>query len=164
MKDEYGHKWSQSTVWSVEKGTRPLRLVEAQSLAEIFGVPVVGLLRVEVHADFLSNVTRWASDQMKAEVALSDAVDKVLNAQDVVRGLLEHELPKFASELSKQDRDWLAREWDLLGPDRVWTALRSGVLQWIQRWDEESQHRMLAEDGLDSIVRERTGLERPDYD
>lgn len=28
-----GHKWSQSTVWSVEAGTRPLRLTEAQDLA-----------------------------------------------------------------------------------------------------------------------------------
>lgn len=33
-----GFKWSQATVWSVEKGERPLRLTEATALQEIFGV------------------------------------------------------------------------------------------------------------------------------
>ncbi len=31
-----GHKWSQSTVWSVEQGDRPVRLAEAEDLAQIF--------------------------------------------------------------------------------------------------------------------------------
>ncbi|MFC6154051.1 helix-turn-helix domain-containing protein [Nocardioides yefusunii] len=36
---EGGHgKWSQSTVWSVEKGDRPLRLAEGEDLARILGV------------------------------------------------------------------------------------------------------------------------------
>ncbi|WP_272950274.1 excisionase family DNA-binding protein [Nocardioides cynanchi] len=37
---ERGWKWSQATVWSVEKGERPLRLAEAEDLAEVFGVPM----------------------------------------------------------------------------------------------------------------------------
>src|SRR5688572_27521658 len=42
---EMGHeKWSQSTVWSVERGTRPLRLAEAESLARLFDVDVTRLL------------------------------------------------------------------------------------------------------------------------
>ncbi len=32
---ERGHKWSQATVWAVEKGDRPLKLVEAKDLAFI---------------------------------------------------------------------------------------------------------------------------------
>jgi hypothetical protein len=35
---ERGWKWSQATVWSVEKGDRPLRLAEADDLAGILGV------------------------------------------------------------------------------------------------------------------------------
>lgn len=164
MKDEYGHKWSQSTVWSVEKGTRPLRLVEAQSLAEIFGVPVVALLRTADHADFTSRVNRWVSEQLAAEVSLSNAVDAVLNAQDCLRQLIEKELPKFAGALVKQDRDWLERQQGLIARDRVWISIRSGVLQWVQRWDEQTRHEMLTEQGLDSIVRDRTGLEPPAFD
>ena len=40
---ERGHKWSQATVWSVEKGERPLRLAEADTLAQIFKVPLAAL-------------------------------------------------------------------------------------------------------------------------
>jgi hypothetical protein len=37
MRDR-GWKWSQATVWSVEKGDRPLRLAEADDLAGVLGV------------------------------------------------------------------------------------------------------------------------------
>lgn len=36
---ERGWKWSQATVWAVEKGDRPLRLAEAEDLSDILGVP-----------------------------------------------------------------------------------------------------------------------------
>lgn len=35
---ELGWKWSQATVWSIEKGERPLRLAEAEALAQVLGV------------------------------------------------------------------------------------------------------------------------------
>lgn len=41
---EHGHSWSQSTVWSVESGRRPLRLAEAESVAQVLEVPVDALL------------------------------------------------------------------------------------------------------------------------
>ncbi|MEW1708011.1 helix-turn-helix transcriptional regulator [Microbacterium sp. NPDC089190] len=37
MRDR-GFKWSQATVWSVEKGERPLRLSESEAVAELLGV------------------------------------------------------------------------------------------------------------------------------
>lgn len=43
MRDR-GWKWSQTTVWSVERGARPLKLAEAQSLAAIFGTEISSLL------------------------------------------------------------------------------------------------------------------------
>lgn len=39
-----GHKWSQSTVWSVERGDRAVRLAEAEDLAEALDVEVGALL------------------------------------------------------------------------------------------------------------------------
>lgn len=39
MRDK-GHKWSQSTVWAVEKGDRPLKLTEAHDLEDLLGVAV----------------------------------------------------------------------------------------------------------------------------
>ncbi len=43
---KHGHeKWSQSTVWSVETGARPLRLTEAVDLAYVLEVDVERLIR-----------------------------------------------------------------------------------------------------------------------
>ncbi|WP_292763784.1 helix-turn-helix domain-containing protein [Microbacterium sp. UBA3486] len=39
-----GFRWSQATVWSIEKGERPLRLSEAESVADILGESVNMLL------------------------------------------------------------------------------------------------------------------------
>ncbi|SDG79288.1 helix-turn-helix domain-containing protein [Microbacterium pygmaeum] len=33
-----GFKWSQATVWSIEKGERPLRLTESEALGSVFGI------------------------------------------------------------------------------------------------------------------------------
>lgn len=35
-----GHRWSQATVWAVEKGERQLRLTEAEDLGEILPGPI----------------------------------------------------------------------------------------------------------------------------
>jgi transcriptional regulator with XRE-family HTH domain len=34
----HGFKWSQATVWAIEKGERPLRLTESLALGKIFGI------------------------------------------------------------------------------------------------------------------------------
>lgn len=44
---EQGHRWSQTTVWLVETGERPLRLTEAKVVADLFGVTVSALLGSE---------------------------------------------------------------------------------------------------------------------
>lgn len=41
---QYGWKWSQATVWAVEKGDRPLRLFEAKDVAAILGVQLGDLM------------------------------------------------------------------------------------------------------------------------
>lgn len=38
---ERGYKWSQATVWAVEKGERPLRLSEAFDLDQVLGTPAI---------------------------------------------------------------------------------------------------------------------------
>lgn len=44
---ELGHKWSQATVWAIEKGDRALKLAEAQDLAMILGVSITDLIEDE---------------------------------------------------------------------------------------------------------------------
>lgn len=64
-----GWKWSQATVWSVEKGDRPLRLAEAQDLANVFGVSVSQLLEGDSVAAALG--------KLRAQALLSrDAIEQ----------------------------------------------------------------------------------------
>lgn len=53
---ERGWKWSQATVWAIEKGERPLRLVEADDLATVLGVHLHNLLQVSDVAEVDSEV------------------------------------------------------------------------------------------------------------
>ena len=58
-----GFKWSQATVWSIEKGERPLRLTESEALGSVFGI----------HAQTLT-----FAEQSFTRVMLSRALDDTL--------------------------------------------------------------------------------------
>lgn len=59
---ELGYDWSQATVWSVEKGKRPIRLTEAESLASLLMVSVEDLLALPAWyalEDYKSAADEW---------------------------------------------------------------------------------------------------------
>lgn len=77
-------KWSQATVWSIEKGERPLRFSEAIALSDLFHRPVERLLAMEDREaeiqDLASRLQRKAReiqdlfvdyDQLRFELALA---------------------------------------------------------------------------------------------
>lgn len=83
-----GHeKWSQSTVWAVEQGKRPLRLTEAQSLAVILGREVTDFVssasarQVAEASDRLVmkalNLAVGEREYVDARIALEECVDEV---------------------------------------------------------------------------------------
>lgn len=67
---ERGWKWSQATVWAVEKGERPLRLAEAMDLAQILGMSDLRQFGSTPRAHELMNAWRKLED---ASHALVDA-------------------------------------------------------------------------------------------
>ncbi|WP_146243319.1 hypothetical protein [Curtobacterium sp. MCBD17_021] len=73
-----GHKWSQATVWSVEKGERPLRLTEADDLVNVLGYPSVRLSAPD------AETRGWAMlrELRAAESELERAVERYIEAQD----------------------------------------------------------------------------------
>lgn len=75
-----GHKWSQSTVWSVEAGTRPLRFTEAQDLAVILGIEPYQLLGSDAEAQLV----RAADLSAAAAYRLQEAVYDFLVAHNAV--------------------------------------------------------------------------------
>lgn len=77
-----GFKWSQATVWAIEKGERSLRLEEAEAVARCLGIAVQDLLRedddLEVWARRQSVIA--AKDRMTASARsiVEDQIDLVV--------------------------------------------------------------------------------------
>jgi len=80
-----GYKWSQATVWAVEKGERPMRLTEAIDVAGILGVDVSdmvstraeGMFRVALRKmmDAYENLGKVVSDYEDAQLLLAMTAD-----------------------------------------------------------------------------------------
>lgn len=123
-----GHKWSQATVWSVEKGDRPLRLSEAMDLANLLRITLSQLLDA-------ANGEREAEWSLRSHVAefnehilaLDDEVEAILLTATRYRAALG-----FAKDDLTPDRyaDFIAVFNDFLA--RVVVELESGRSQ-VQR-------------------------------
>lgn len=69
----FGWKWSQATVWTVESGERPLRLAEAQDIAEILELGLFGVDRL-TRPDGDALVAMHARSTLAARDALKHAI------------------------------------------------------------------------------------------
>jgi hypothetical protein len=87
---ERGWKWSQATVWSVERGDRPLRLAEAEDLAGVLGVssasdftpePISAHITIGSHRAFeayramVASVREYLDAKEQLEIVLKIAED-----------------------------------------------------------------------------------------
>jgi transcriptional regulator with XRE-family HTH domain len=103
---ERGFRWSQATVWSVEKGERPLRLSEAEEIAAILGT-FSSYLAEDDDLAGVSEVLRVVAD---AHHALSEAI----KAYDMARFMLAVRADDAADSISdsyaEAIEDWLDRD------------------------------------------------------
>jgi hypothetical protein len=142
-----GWRWSQATVWSVEKGERALRLAEADDLAAVLGtVSVHSFLTEPVSAHIQQGVRRVTN----AHRAIVESVWECLDAQDALTDRLKrahadgHEL----TDVELVQRDLWAR-----APDVPEKAMAEARLEYEHRLREEGE------------VEDREGLEwGPDDD
>lgn len=118
---ERGHKWSQATVWSVEKGDRPLKLTEAHDLEQILGVLVSsewfrrepGLTTASRAVSELREARRQAVDalaeyfraRMDTWAKLSDAWLLMPSERGRLSGFITHALGGASS-----DGEWIIEE------------------------------------------------------
>lgn len=84
-----GWKWSQATVWSIEKGERPLRLAEAADVAAIVGIDVRDFLLDPVVASYGQELSDAHEGQVKGLEAISLGVLRFLKNTKRLEGLLE---------------------------------------------------------------------------
>lgn len=108
---ELGHKWSQATVWAVEKGDRALKLAEGRDLAMILGVSVLDLLEDQAGSDAyvwtrreLAEGGRSADQLIDALVEWSARRERLFNAGKWL------EDPGNRQQIPESKRDALSRE------------------------------------------------------
>ena len=89
---ERGYKWSQSTVWSVEKGDRPLKLAEASDLAEVFNSSLDGLLVPSFERRAITRLFRDLMTVQSYRTAVGSAFEGLLDARGELRGGLREAL------------------------------------------------------------------------
>jgi hypothetical protein len=84
-----GYKWSQATVWSVEKGERrPLRLAEAVDLAQIFDRDVSVLLQREAEAVLIEGIGAQMRRVGESMEAIGEAVRSYEREKKALRNQL----------------------------------------------------------------------------
>lgn len=84
-----GWKWSQATVWSVEKGERPLRLLEAHDLADIFKVSLEDFFGDGAEAKQEAQLRDLTNVVVKRRRDFQSAAQSILVFQDAIRDLAD---------------------------------------------------------------------------
>jgi hypothetical protein len=118
---ELGWRWSQATVWSVEKGERPLRLSEAGDLASVLHVEPMDFMQTEDFTsveDAVHGVTRMGAVLTSAVDGYMDHWSTLLSAVER-HGVLPKDLtdvierlrltPELLASMAQEDRpvDWI---------------------------------------------------------
>jgi transcriptional regulator with XRE-family HTH domain len=117
---QFGYRWSQATVWSVEKGERPLRLTEAEDIATIFGKSVFDLLSESWQTEFTRQLRLTANLAEKVEEAVADLVwaqrdlaaiaeQRAAAIDDDLQATLEQLLRVRAADVAKHYEDEMRR-------------------------------------------------------
>jgi hypothetical protein len=102
---ERGWKWSQATVWSIEKGERPLRVAEAADLAQILDQERLGpslFVQTDAESDFHTAMRQMSA----ADRSLREAIEGYFVAQGELSLRLQSS-PNPAYERAVED--WLSR-------------------------------------------------------
>lgn len=108
-----GWKWSQTTVHTVEQGTRPLRLTESEDLREIFGQGYQLTL-----ADADTQLVTAIGDARAATAAVERAVRQFLDAQFNVSHYGSQASPELQAE---------AQEFEDDSPERIVHRVRNKI-------------------------------------
>ncbi|QSZ49590.1 hypothetical protein [Arthrobacter sp. D5-1] len=86
---EKGWKWAQATVWNVEKGERPLRLAEAEGLADILAISVEQILQAPDVLGHEDQLQIWTRDIESSFLKIADLTEELLGQLELLGYALE---------------------------------------------------------------------------
>lgn len=92
-----GWKWSQATVWSVEKGERPLRLAEALSLAKLLFVRLDDLIMQELDGMVIVSLISRMTAIREAREKLRSGIQELAEHREALAGVISFAEASLAS-------------------------------------------------------------------
>ncbi|MCM3779877.1 helix-turn-helix domain-containing protein [Microbacterium hydrocarbonoxydans] len=103
-----GFRWSQATVWSIEKGERPLRLSEADAVADILG-ETVNMLVATGEKFTVTMLFRAVRDPLDEIESLTDEAFREQKTMALLAGhLVDDEMRRLAFRDSPLRAAWTA--------------------------------------------------------
>lgn len=112
MRDR-GYRWSQATVWAIEKGERPLRLSEAEDATAILGKSVQDLTASEA----IVALKYAASEVRRHQGAVSDALQQLFQDELTLASALDAYL--LHDEVTEEEAERIYREATVVTPSMI---------------------------------------------
>lgn len=131
---ERGHKWSQATVWAIERGDRPLKLTEAIDVTEALGTTYARLTNSE-----MGHVAETALQDMASAAAdIGDGLQRFAfyRSQAIVAAMLLSRNGEADGETAKRCREYIAKTPADLVAD--WARRARDESTAVQKWLEAS--------------------------
>lgn len=156
-----GWKWSQTTVYNVEKGERPLRLREAEDVAHVVGVTVNDLVRPAPAGIHLARIQEDMKDLRADFHDAAEGIARFLNSRGMLEtalspddlfGVAAPEGPEFAKVSEEGQR--------LLASTTTFDLLKKAVVQWVEEGPGQDNVAGWFEDqgGVESVTEDLTGV------
>lgn len=157
-----GWKWSQSTVWSVEKGDRPLRLREASDLAVILQASVNDLLRAPYVLDVVKRINEEIADLRVEHRAMSELVERMILERLSLESLTIPDPPELAPSPEVETARRKAKE--ALAQYSFGSALSAGVWRYATNGpsEQEAADWVAEHGGLAGFTHHMTGVQVDD--
>lgn len=106
------HKWSQATVWALEKGDRPLRAAEVADLSNVIGGGQSMYTHLDPSRDHLQKAIALQHEILNASRGLQDALS-TLNALAERIEKFTPQYRRWTDKYAAKDRDWARLGWEL---------------------------------------------------
>lgn len=129
-----GYKWSQATVWAVEKGERPLRLTEAEDMVRNLGGQLSDLILPPTEASIIEMLNRFMAEIQKIRKGFAFNMEMLQETQTALAASVE-----FAEEALETD--------EIDSHSKVKITRLVGVAKEVLSWTPESVVRGLRDDG-----------------
>jgi len=156
-----GFKWSQTTVWKVESGERPLRFVEASGLADVLGIGLSEFSLTTLDA----LIVRYVTQQQERERALAEAITAYLAGQRELAAcadFVDDETGFLDDEIAQRVTNLLTRSPEAITEEARVTVRHETESRESLRQQQEALHRAADSEATVSIppLEELYALER----